>query len=161
MKTAATRIRVARIALIFFATTLALLLGARSGFARCSVDKRIELGKLGYDKDEIDDICSEASDDDSTSRSYSRSSRRSSSRDSDSRRSYDDDDEDLDSAWDEADDAGAGDRYGKRGIPPVSVPRPAGACVTPWGPCAMRVPLPIGSSCVCVMPMGTFAGVAQ
>lgn len=38
---------------------------------------------------------------------------------------------------------------------------PASICATNFGPCPMRVPVPVGASCYCATPAGQIWGIAQ
>ncbi|MFC4822241.1 eCIS core domain-containing protein [Dokdonella ginsengisoli] len=44
---------------------------------------------------------------------------------------------------------------------PPTPPTMGNACVTPAGPCILNAPLIVGSSCMCMVPGGAFAGAVQ
>lgn len=52
-------------------------------------------------------------------------------------------------------------RRGPQNYPPLNYPQLARFCQTPWGVCPMAAQVPIGASCACYMPTGSFPGIAR
>lgn len=137
-----------RIVLAVAAATFVVLARPTLAAADCSVQERIDLGKQGYSKDEVDNLCSKSS----------------------GRHRHSSDDEDTDTEEDVAprrhrssprksdwpDDPSDGG--GRMQAPPPAI---ATMCVTAMGACGMMQAIPVGSVCHCGNMYGSMPGIAR